>query len=256
MTRFCASFSNCAPEIVPVTVTNNTYTYEIGGNQIGWRQERFVFGDSNFVATAGSVSVGGVSTAYKAYLELASVPAAQHSVQVFMSDGSVPQRPLIGAAGVPVAGDAQAFDYLVHGNKVFLTFDVVAGDSIFVHYVGAPLARSVGVSTGDMDTIAVAAIDDPSQAPAGWCLADGYTPYSKAAFPDLYAFLLDADLLSLNSVTTNPADGQNLVSHDIDEDTSFVIRYLVPYAYGAQGDDVLGTTHPPRSTTHRVIVKA
>lgn len=266
MTRCCSSFSNCSPEAIPVTVQNTTNVYQIGPNQIGWRQERFAVypanlpGYSALTIGAGSVLVGTHIMAYTAYATLASLPANQHAVQVFFADGSTPQRPLVGTAGVPTGANDDPYDYFVVGQNVYFTFafndEDDSLDSLFVHYVGLPLAGSTGISTGDMDTIAVATLDDPSTAPSGWCLADGYTPYLKSAYPDLYDFLEENDLLSTASVTTDPATGQNLVSHDVDEDTSFVIRYLVPYSYGAQGTDVGGATHPTRSLTHRVVIKA
>ena len=261
MTRCCSSFSNCSPEQADVTITNETHVYEVGGNQIGWRQERFAYAD--LTVAAGSILVGTVVKAYTAYATLASIPVAKHAVQVFFADGSVPQRPLVGLAGVPTADDA-THDYFVVGQNVYLTFAVVDGDSLFVHYVGTPLAGTTGISTGDLDTIALspvltgAAGEDAAlaaQAPAGWCMADGYTPYLQAAYPALYAYLVENDLLSENSVETGAA-GANGTSNEVDADASFVIRYLVPYSYGTQGTNLDDSVHPARSLTHRVVIKA
>jgi hypothetical protein len=277
MTRCCSSFSNCSPESVGVTITNETHVYEVGGSQIGWRQERFavrpsvMLGYSALTLGAGQILLGSQTMSYTAYATLASTPVAKHAVQVFFANGSVPQRPLVGTAGVPTGTNDGPYDYFVVGQRVYFAFEFETSaestDSLFIHYVGTPLAGSTGISTGDMDTIAVTGysagppeefLDSglAAQAPAGWCLADGYTPYLKSAYPALYAFLDSRGLLSPNSVTTDPADGQNLVSHDIDSEISFVIRYLAPYSYGAQGTNPDGSTHPTRSLTHRVVVKA
>jgi hypothetical protein len=272
-----ACFSNSSPAVAPVTITNTTNNYQIAGDQIAWRQERF----NTFVDLVGAnQAVVHPDTSYEftasAYVVLQRAPITPYTVKVYAGSGAVRQRPLL--AYSTDGGGSDAFDYFIIGDRLYFTFDPT-GVEIFVDYVGIPAAGDpTALEVGAMQTILVAATDPAdlvAKLPAGWVWADGTTVYSKIAHSALYAFLKangdgtmiehDADEAQVSEGYSTTADGKTLLDPGSAFQIppgGFVIRYLAPYTFGPLPDpgvwDDAGEEKPLyryRSTTARVAVK-
>ena len=262
-----ACFSNCSPAPAAVTITNSTMNYQIGSNQIGWRQEAFAPADLNDVVLSPVADPEtGVSFAASRSATLASTPISRASVQVFLG-GSLGQRPLL---AYDDNTPELAYNYFLVGNALYLNF-VPDGD-IYVHYVGTPLGAASGTtSTGYMTEVAVSAETGLTgyELNPEWVIADGITPYSVLAFADLYAWLkangqetvLEVDdtteSYAANSVNQAPAAGVVSTGFVVPSG-AFVVRYLSPYTRSPLPAPPV--TYPlsfrSRSSTHRVIIKA
>ena len=194
------------------------------------------------------VEVGDETLSFTGYVDLSATPESPASVVLHLG-GTQPQRPMIGY-------DADASgpcDYFVVGSRVYFRFPVVAADEVFVRYFGTNASARPSAVTGEMQTISVDAVDDATEATSGWCLADGFTRYSIAAFPALHAFASANSLLAAASVSSGLAPATSA----IDPATTFVLKYLVPHSYGEQGlDPDTGELAPARSASERVEIKA
>ena len=254
-----ACFSNCSPAPAPVTITNTTTNYQIGSNQIGWRQEAFAPADLSVVAVSPiSDPETGVAFAASRMATLASTPISRASVQVFLG-GALGQRPLLAYDGT----QSLSYNYFLDGNLLYLNF-VPDGD-VYVHYVGTPVGAASGTtSTGYMTEVAIEGVDAYLANP-DWVVADGVTPYSVLAYADLYAWL------KANGQGTIVEVGETTESYAADSATeqpgalvttgftvpngAFVVRYLSPYTRSPLPDQI-DPLYRGRSSTHRVIIKA
>ena len=232
-----ACFTNSCPAESQVTIS--APVYEIDGSQIGFRTEVFLYSDLTFPDE-------GADVAWAAKFTLAFPPVDPDSVDIRLG-GTGNQRPLIAGHGG---------DFSVEGRNVYLYFDPATGDKYYVRYVAAPDSDGTlpdgTVPVGTMSTKEVAAEDDASEADAGYLLADGYSMYSIAKYPELYAFAKANDLLADKAI---PHDEPS-TEIKIDPATTFVLKYLIPNSYGEQGRDPAGLLTPSRSATHRVQIKA
>jgi len=232
-----ACYTNSSPAEAEVTI--NAPVYQIDGATFGFRNEAFEYAD---------LVLAGAGVDWLARFELAYPPTDPDSVDVRLG-GTANQRPLIGGLDK---------DFSVDGKNVYLYFAPAVGDVVYVRYaagVGDDGTSPDGtVPVGTMSTRALKdgeAVDDPSAVDVGYCLADGYCRYSIAQYPELYAFAAAHGLLAEGSLAT----GATYVV-PVDPDTTFVLKYLIPYSYGEQGLDDAGLLSPPRSSTHRVQIKA
>lgn len=234
-----ACFTNSCPAESKVTI--NAPVYEIDGSQIGFRTEVFAHGDLEFP----DLEEGAV--AWTAKLALAFPPVDPDSVDLRLG-GTTNQRPLV---------EGLDSDYSVDGQDVYLYYTPAEDDKFYVRYVAGPADDGTSpdgtVPVGTMSTKEVAAEDDAAEADAGYLLADGYSMYSIAKYPELYAFAKANDLLADAAVPHDDLD----TAITVDPATTFVLKYLIPYSYGEQGyDPATGLLTPSRSATHRVQIKA
>jgi hypothetical protein len=237
--------------------------YQIGSNQIGWRQEAFAPASLSVVAVSPIADPEtGVAFAASRMATLASTPISRASVQVFLG-GSLGQRPLL--AYDDNTPDL-AYNYFLVGNLLYLNF-IPDGD-VYVHYVGAPIGAASGTtSTGYMTEVAI----DGGTGLTGyesnpeWVIADGVTPYSVLAFADLYAWLKangQGTVLEVDDTTesyaANSANQQpntpSSVTGFVVPSGAFVVRYLSPYTRSPLSDPT--PLFRSRSSTHRVVIKA
>lgn len=256
MTRCCSCFTNCAPDPAAVTINTVTNNYVIAEGQIGWRQEQF--DSTDFAASEATIvhDQTGVTLAAKWYVELAGEVAARASMLVFLG-GTVPQRPLIGYSEDASTG----YDYFVDTNKLYINFDLAAGETIYVQYVALPTSGTA-LETASVGNMAVIE-DDGGEftPPAGWVIADGTTPYSTAFFANLYDWFVDnypGMIIETDATTETYCVAGDETTLDPDTgfvvpEASFVIRYLAPYTYAPLPDPT--PNYRERSADYRVIVK-
>lgn len=250
MTRCCASFANCSPEVVPVTIVQTTNNFVVNGDQIAWRQELFEYADIVAGALVGALqsvvhSTSGATLKALHAIELDREPQSAQTLQVSLN-GSSGTRPLISYSVDNPAGSG--YDFFVDGDVLYLNFTPAAGESVYVQYVGVTLPGDpTATALGSMDVV-----ESTTTPTHGWILADGATPYSSVAYSRLYAWL-DANgngiLLKAGDSTENYDDGQ--VSFVVPPG-SFVVRYLDPSTFAAMVDPASTV----RSSTHRVQIKA
>lgn len=194
-----ACFTNCSPAESQVTINANTYA--IGANEIGWKIELFGSGGKTISVLPESRQVQSFGAAYlpaKAALSLAYPPVSAHSVEITLQ-GTATQRPLIGLDGHPSDGESAVMnvhDFFVVGSTVYLNFDVVSTDKVYVRYVASPGMSAASVGTTGMTRSVSIAVSASSAIEIGHWLAtplgtEGEEPVMLAPGDDQYGYATD-----------------------------------------------------------------